>query len=73
MKAYDYEAFTYDGAVYCCGCLPEGVGALDEDVSPIFADSEWDSYPVCDACGAEHDYVGLTSYGQENQSTEDES
>jgi hypothetical protein len=60
MKSHDYDAVTYDASVYCIGCLPEGVGVLDEEVSPIFADSEWDSYPVCDACGAEHDYVNLT-------------
>ena len=64
MKAYDFEAVTYDGAVYCTGCLPDGVDADSEGVYPIFADSEWDSYPVCDACGAEHDYMSLTSDGQ---------
>jgi hypothetical protein len=64
MKSYDYEAVAYDGAVYCCGCLPDGVTEESEEASPIFADSEWDCYPVCDHCGCTHDYVGLTSYGQ---------
>jgi hypothetical protein len=57
MKSYDYEAVAYNGAVYCTGCLPEGVKLSDEEVSPIFADSEWDYAPVCDKCGTVHDYV----------------
>src|SRR5437773_6484462 len=64
MQAYDYEALIYDGAVYCVGCLPDGVNEESTDVAPIFAASECDSYPVCDACGREHDYVSLTEYGQ---------
>ena len=74
MKSYDYDAVVYDGTCYCCGCLekackvPEGYEhqqvTLDSDeVSPIFADSEWDGYPVCDHCGAVHDYVSLTDEG----------
>ena len=62
MKAYDYKAVTFDGAVYCTGCIPDG--AKDEDIYPIFADSEWDFYPVCDGCGEVHDYMGLTDEGQ---------
>ena len=64
MKSFDYYACTYDGAVYCTECLPDSVTDESEEVSPIFADSEWDSYPVCDKCGCVHDYVCLTSYGQ---------
>lgn len=64
MKAYDYEAVTYDGAVYCSGCLPKGISSESEDVSPIFANSEWDGYPVCDACGEKHEYVNLTCHGR---------
>lgn len=62
MKAYDYEAVVYDGNVYCIGCLPDGVD--EEDLEPIFALSEWDCYPVCDACGEAHEYVCLTEDGQ---------
>lgn len=64
MKAYDFEAVTYDGAVYCVQCLPKGLNDESEGVMPIFADSEWDSYPTCDHCHAIHDYVSLTTYGQ---------
>jgi hypothetical protein len=65
MKSYDFDAVTYDGAAYCVACLPKGVDANDSDVcSAIFADSEWDSYPVCHACGRTHDYVSLTSHGR---------
>ena len=59
MKSYDYEAVTYDGAVYCIGCLPKGIDIEGEDVMPVFADSEWDSMPVCTICFKEHDYVNL--------------
>jgi hypothetical protein len=64
MKSYNYYAVAYDASIYCVGCLPDGVGAESEDVYPIFADSEWDHYPVCDVCHTEHDYVSLTSYGR---------
>src|SRR5262245_55360529 len=64
MNACDFDAVVYDGAEYCVGCLPDGVDVDSEEVSPIFASEEMDRYPVCDACGYEHDYVSLTEYGQ---------
>lgn len=70
MKSFDYEAVTYDGAVYCVECLPDGVTMNSDEVSPIFADSEWDSAPVCDACGAEHDYV--TVLESDDEDTDDD-
>lgn len=39
MKSFDYEACVYDGAVYCNGCLPEGINTKSDGVMPIFADS----------------------------------
>lgn len=68
MHCSDYEAVVYDGDIYCVGCLPEGVevdgiDANGDDIcTPIFACSEWDSYPVCDHCGEVHDYVTLLNY-----------
>ena len=59
MKSYDFEAVTYDGDVYCKFCLPNGVNIDDEEVSPIFADSEWDAFPVCYICGEVHEYVDI--------------
>ncbi len=59
MKSYDYDAVTYDGAVYCVECLPKGVDVDDEEVHPIFASEEVESSQVCDACGAEHDYMNI--------------
>lgn len=59
MNAFDYEAVAFDGSVYCVDCLPVGISVNSPDVMPVFADSEWDSYPVCDVCGYEHDYVNL--------------
>jgi len=59
MKAFDFDAVAYDGDVYCNECLPEGVSVDDDDVSPIFADSEWDQAPVCCVCETAHDYVNI--------------
>jgi hypothetical protein len=64
MHAHDYEAVVFRGEVYCTSCIPTTTDADPEEVSPIFADSEWDRYPVCDVCHGEHDYVGLTTDGK---------
>jgi hypothetical protein len=65
MHAYDFEACVFDGEIYCNECLPDGVDTDCEDVHPVFADSEWDYYPTCCACGETHDYVSLTTEGRE--------
>jgi len=70
MKAYDFDAVTYDASVYCVECLPDGITVDSEDVSPIFADSEWDYAPVCDACGAVHDYVTVLTNPDEDEPSE---
>lgn len=57
MKADDYKAVFYGGSVYCTSCLPRGVDPGGSDVEPIYAASEWEEYPQCVVCGAEHDYV----------------
>ena len=57
MKAYDFEGAVWNDEVYCLDCLP--VDPEDEEVQPIFAGSEWESYPTCCECGAEMDYVVL--------------
>lgn len=61
MKAYDFDAITFEGDVYCNGCFPGDTS--NTDCSPVFADSEWDSYPTCCICGYQHDYVSLTVDG----------
>ena len=33
-------------------------------MSPVWAGSEWDSYPCCSACREEQDYVALTDEGR---------
>lgn len=63
MNACDYRAVAFDGAVYCTGCLPEGISEKNECVHPVFASSEWDYYPTCDHCHEVHDYVILTAHG----------
>lgn len=68
MHSTYFDAVTYDGAVYHLDCLPKEIRKLfdDEDgeVSPIFADSEWDGYPICDVCRKKIDYVCLTDLGR---------
>lgn len=61
MKSDYYAALTFDGCVYCVDCLPEGVNEDDDEVHPIFADSEWGYVLDCDACGALHHYVNTIS------------
>ena len=59
MKSWEYNCVEYEGEIYCINCLPDGVDAQSGNVNPVFACSEWDSYPVCAVCGMEHDYVIL--------------
>jgi len=61
MRAYDYDAVVYDGAVYCLDCLP--VEVEHPDVRPIFATDEWEYRPCCDRCGREVECV--TVIGEE--------
>lgn len=65
MKAWEYYAVTYNGAVYCTECLPNDVDVESDEVCPIFASDEVDDYPICDKCGRVHDYMGLTGNGEE--------
>jgi hypothetical protein len=60
MKSYEYNACVFKGEILCNECLHLDVKT--EEVQPIFADSEWDSYPVCSKCGEVHDYVVLLDY-----------
>lgn len=57
MRCFDYEAVAMDGSVLCVECVPDNIDV--ESLDPIFADSEWDTYPVCDKCGRVHEYVAL--------------
>ena len=61
MKSFDYDAYIFDGAVLCCACITglTILGEEDPDLSPIFADSEWDYFPCCSICESEIDYVAL--------------
>lgn len=60
MKSYDYEAVVFDGEIYCLACLPENVN--NDDYDPIFADSEWQSPPVCCECREIHSYVQMLPF-----------
>lgn len=61
MHAFEYEAVTHEGSVFCTHCVPSEIE--DADTVPIFASEEVDSYPHCDICGALHEYMGLTQDG----------
>ncbi len=78
LNAADVVGYTTaDGGVLCERCAEKAAeeigdeayneyGELDDsEFYPIFADSEWDSYPVCDSCGEIIDDVKLTSEGYE--------
>jgi hypothetical protein len=60
MKSYDYNAMVFDGDIYCIECLPSN--ALKEKCDAIFADSEWDHYPVCCECQTVHHYVQMLPF-----------
>jgi hypothetical protein len=62
MNRDDYDAVTYANGLYCVGCAPVPLDHVN--VAPVFADSEWDSYPSCDRCGKVHDYVRLRPHGE---------
>lgn len=62
MNYHDFDAVVYDGEIFCIACLPDGVNADSDEVSPIFAGSEWGYIPVCCECGTEHDYVTVIEY-----------
>lgn len=66
MKAYHFHAVVYDDRVLCVDCLPPLVMVDNDAVYPIFASSEWDIEPVCDACGRAHDYITLTRKDTDN-------
>jgi hypothetical protein len=58
--AWDFEAVTYQGAVYCVECVPIGADILGGDVVPIFSLDEWTKPgATCDKCLRLHDYMSL--------------
>lgn len=59
MKSFDYDAVVCEGEVYCLSCF-EGDTENNPEVSPIFADSEWE-WPgaTCTACGELFDYMNI--------------
>ena len=67
LHATDFRAVVVGCDVLCLDCFRQ-TGIDPEDpasppVYPVFANSEWDYFPVCDACGEVHDYVKLTGDG----------
>jgi hypothetical protein len=62
MNASDVVGYAFDGATYCYDCRPDVSEDAEDDVSPIFAGSEWDSYPTCDTCHDSIESVELVNY-----------
>ena len=62
MNSCDIVGYVLDGEFQCVDCCS---GVDVEDCSPVFADSEWDSWPVCAVCGMECTDVNLTQDGQD--------
>ena len=65
VKPYKIVAWTNDGEIYCPACARER-GLPNEkpteelertDGRPVFADSEWDTRPVCGDCSGAIPYV----------------
>lgn len=53
--------FEVEEVPLCCACASE---AEEREGHPIWDDSEFDYYPVCDRCGTEIDGVLLTTDGE---------
>ena len=65
MKSYEIVAWASpDGCVICTACADERGHSHDEDFTPVFADSEWDSYPVCGICEKVIEYVTVIEKGE---------
>lgn len=48
MKCYEVVGYAHeDGYAICADCATT---QECKECAPIFADSEWDSYPTCDRC-----------------------
>src|SRR5258708_4676947 len=63
MNSTDIVGWTSPaGYALCTDCVDE-----EGDLHPIFADSEWDSYPSCDRCNQAIEDVQLTEYGLKQQ------
>jgi len=60
MKAFEYDAVIFENEIYCLSCVPDDVSL--KDCEPIFADSEWQSYPVCNECEEIHTYVKILPF-----------
>lgn len=68
IKSWSYELVipADTGTILCEDCAREvGIDPESEDVSPIFADQEWDYAPSCDRCGYVSDIVTVLNPDKE--------
>lgn len=67
MKSYDVVGYVppEGGYVLCPAHAPAEAFTPDSPWGAVFADSEWDCFPVCDMCGERITDVSLTEDGIE--------
>lgn len=64
MNSVRVVGYTHGGSFYCSyDCLPDKIIPGSDEVSAVFANDEWDSYPICDSCNETCEDVGLTPDG----------
>jgi hypothetical protein len=63
MYSFDVVGYVDCDCIVCPNCATPEEMEDPNGLPVIFADSEWDSYPVCDRCGSEITDVCLTEIG----------
>lgn len=63
MKCYEIVGYVNGDCIICPNCATEEDMDEKNGLPVIFADSEWDFYPICDSCGTEITDVCLTETG----------
>lgn len=50
--------------IFCEACLPEAYLRHTTDVFTLHDDDQFETYPICEACGHKHVEVALTAVGE---------
>jgi len=64
IKSYSVIGFTYNADYICTDCaenkgLSNGYNDHSDEVTPLFADSEFQHQPHCGNCGSELPYANV--------------
>lgn len=68
MKLGNYKAVIHHGQALCVECVPPETNP--DEIEPIFANDEMDSYPLCAVCCELHDYMRISLKQWEVQNEE---